>query len=247
LNNQFRVKDIRPKDYSTYSIDIISNATLNNSKDTPVTLFPRRTKLGNTKRLTFKTSEDISFNILYSPDSDLPSDIPPSILEAKITGVPEKIEKLKGTNECHDPTVKVNIKVTDAGLIEVLHSEIQCEIREKKNLADKFKGLFGGGKDKETKEDQIVFEASLKGESSSTTSSAETSGSTSAVADTAEKVRYEKSALRVTVVDKSPAYLSREQKSESKKLYHSLLDGWLIVDLLHWISWIWIGLRGRRP
>src|ERR1700738_1240670 len=149
LNNQFRVKNIRPKDYSTYSINIISNATLDSSKDTPVTLFPRRTKLGNTKTLTFKTSEDISFNILYSPDSDLPSDISPSILDAKITGVPEKIEKLKGTNECHDPTVKVSIKLTDAGLIEVLHSEVQCEIREKKNLADKFKGLFGGGKEKE--------------------------------------------------------------------------------------------------
>lgn len=223
LNNQFRVKDIRPKDYSTYSINIISNATLDSSKDTAVTLFPRRTKLGNTKTLTFKTSEDVSFKIVYSEDSDLPSDISPSILEANISGVAEKIDKLKGTNECYDPTVKVSVKLTDAGLVEVLHSEVQCEIREKKNLADKFKGLFGGGKDKETKEgDQIVFEAP-KSETSATSSSASASSSTAAAADTAEKVRYEKSALRITVVDKSPAYLSPEQKFESKKLYLLLL------------------------
>ena len=99
---------------------------------------------------------------------------------------------------------------------------MQCEIREKKNLADKFKGLFGGGgKDKETKdEDQVVFEA-FKSESASS-SSAAASSSTASVADTAEKVRYEKAALRVSVVDKSPAYLSLQQKSESKKLYSPL-------------------------
>jgi hypoxia up-regulated 1 len=135
--------------------------------------------------------------------------------------VAEKIEKLKGTNECYDPTVKVSVKLTDAGLVQVLHSEVQCEIREKKNLADKFKGLFGGGgKDKETKEDQIVFEGSKDEKSSSPiSSSAAGSSSTASVADTAEKVRYEKAALRVSVVDESPVYLSPEQKSESKKLY----------------------------
>jgi len=216
------VKDIRPKDYSTYPINIISNTTLDTSKDIPQTLFPRRTKLGNTKTLTFKTSEDVSFSILYSEDTDLPVDISRLILDAKISGVAEKIEKLKGTNECHDPTVKVSVKLTDAGLVEVLHSEVQCEIREKKNLADKFKGLFGGGgKDKETKDDdQVVFEA-FNSESSSS-SSAAASSSTASVADTAEKVRYEKAALRVSVVDKSPAYLSLQQKSESKKLYSPL-------------------------
>jgi len=217
------VKDIRPKDYSTYPINIISNTTLDTSKDTPQTLFPRRTKLGNTKTLTFKTSEDVSFSILYSEDTDLPVDISRLILDVKISGVAEKIEKLKGTNECYDPTVKVSVKLTDAGLVEILHSEVQCEIREKKNLADKFKGFFGGGKDKETKdEDQVVFEA-FKSESSSS-SSAPGSSSTASVADTAEKVRYEKAALRVSVVDKSPAYLSPQQKSESKKLYSPLED-----------------------
>jgi hypoxia up-regulated 1 len=32
LNNQFRVKDIRPKDYSNFPITIASNVTLDNSK-----------------------------------------------------------------------------------------------------------------------------------------------------------------------------------------------------------------------
>ena len=162
----------------------------------------------------------------------------------------EKIEKLKGTNECYDPTVKVSVKLTDAGLVQVLHSEVQCEIREKKNLADKFKGLFGGGggKDKETKEDQIVFEGSKDEKGSSTiSSSAAGSSSAASVADTAEKVRYEKAALRVSVVDESPVYLSPEQKSESKKLYHPCLNCLLIADLWRWISWIGIALPGRRP
>jgi hypothetical protein len=63
--------------------------------------------------------------------------------------VAEKIQKLKRTNECLHPTVKVSVKLTDAGLVEVVHAEVLCEIREKKNLADHFKGLFGGGKDQE--------------------------------------------------------------------------------------------------
>lgn len=155
LNNQFRVKDIRPKDYSTYGIHIVSNATLDSSKDTPISVFPRKTKLGNTKILSFKTSEDVAFKLSYDDGGHFPEDISKSILDAKITGVAEKIEKLKGVHECHDPTVKVSLKLTDAGLVEVLHSEVVCEIREKKNFADKFKGLFGGGKDKEEKEEQV--------------------------------------------------------------------------------------------
>lgn len=156
LNSQFKVKDIRPKDYSTYPITIISNATIDNSKGTSQILFPRRTKLGNSKTLSFKTKEDVSFSVQYTSDADLPDDISRSILTANITGVAEKIENLKGILECHDPTVKVNIKLSDSGLVEVLHSEVQCELREKKNLADKFKGLFGAGKDKEYKAEEQV-------------------------------------------------------------------------------------------
>ena len=93
----------------------------------------------------------------YSSEADLPNDISRTILSTNITGVAEKIEKLKGSLECHDPTVKVNVKLTDAGIVEVLHGEVTCELREKKNLADKFKGLFGGGKSNEDKtEEQVV-------------------------------------------------------------------------------------------
>jgi hypothetical protein len=156
LNTQFRVKHIRPKDYSTFPITILSNATLDTSKATSQSLFPRRTKLGKTKTLSFKTTEDVSFSIQYASDADLPNDISRTILTADITGVAEKIEGLKGDLECHDPTVKVHIKLTDAGLVEVLHSEVQCELREKRNFADKFKGFFGSGKEnEELSEDQV--------------------------------------------------------------------------------------------
>jgi hypothetical protein len=92
----------------------------------------------------------------YAPDADLPRDIASTILSANITGVAEKIEKLKGIHECHDPTVKVNIKLTDSGLVEVLNSEVQCELRETFNLADKFMGFFAGPKDKEEKDQDQV-------------------------------------------------------------------------------------------
>jgi hypoxia up-regulated 1 len=154
LNNQFRVKDIRTKDYSIYPIEITSNAITETSKDLTQPLFPRGTKLGRSKTLSFKSSQDVSFTIQYTPDS-LPNDISPTILTASVTGVAEKIEKLKGSNECFDPLVKVNIKLTDSGLVEVLHAEVRCEIREKKNLADKFMGLFGGGNKEEKEEDQV--------------------------------------------------------------------------------------------
>lgn len=39
----------------------------------------------------------------------------------------------------------------------MLHSDVTCEIREKKNLADKFKGLFGGSKSKDDEGEDQVF------------------------------------------------------------------------------------------
>jgi hypoxia up-regulated 1 len=215
LNNQFRVKDIRSKDRSIYDIEIATNATVA-SKDAPTVLFPHHTKLGYTKTLAFKTSEDVHFTISYSSDADLPNDISRILLDGHISGVADKIEKLKGTNECHDPTVKVSLKLTDGGLVEVLHSEIQCEIREKKNLADKFKGIFGGGgKDKEDKEDQIVFE---KPEASTSGTPASESTSTTPAKES-DKVRYERAVLRVSVEDTSATHLTPDQKMESKKVY----------------------------
>lgn len=107
--------------------------------------------------MTFQTAEDVSFEIRYPTDVHLPADISYAILSANITGVAEKIDKLKGSQECHHPTVKVNVKLTDAGLVDVLYSEVQCELHEKKNLADKFMGLFGGVKDKDDKiEEQVL-------------------------------------------------------------------------------------------
>jgi hypothetical protein len=95
----------------------------------------------------------------YPSDINLPNDISRTILAANVTGVADKIEKLKGTLECYDPTVKVNIKLTDSGIVEVLHSEVTCELREKKNLADKFKGLFGGGNEKEDTTEEQVYKS----------------------------------------------------------------------------------------
>jgi hypothetical protein len=169
-------------------------------------IFPHHTKLGNSKTLTFKTSSDISFTISYSPDTILPPDISPLLLRANITGVPDKIDKLRGEKECHDPTVKVNIKLTDAGLAEVVSSEVQCELREKKNFVDKFKGFFGGGaQESVSEEEQVVFDEKPAAETTT--------------ADASDKVMFERGPLRVSVVDDSPAYLTQHQKYASKKLF----------------------------
>ena len=108
--------------------------------------------------MIFQTEEDVSFEIRYPSDVHLPIDISYSILSANITGVAEKIDKLKGSQECHNPTVKVNVKLTDAGLVDILYSEVQCELHEKKNLADKFMGFFGGVKDKDDKKEEQVLD-----------------------------------------------------------------------------------------
>lgn len=63
--------------------------------------------------------------------------------------------------------------------------------------------------------------------------------------DTSEKVRYEKSALRVSVVDKSPVYLTPEQKMASKKLYFSYYES-TNVDLWRWIESILIALLEKK-
>jgi hypothetical protein len=46
-----------------------------------------------------------------------------------------------------------------------------------------------------------------------------TAEATSTPVDSSEKVKFEKAALRVSVKDESPAYLSNEQKLASRKLY----------------------------
>ena len=169
-------------------------------------IFPGHTKLGNSKTLTFKSTSDISLTISYSPDAVLPADIPPLLLHATITGVSDKIDKLRGEKECHDPTVKLNLRLTDAGLVDVVSSEVQCELREKKNFADKFKGFFGGGAKEsveEGEEEQVVFDEQKAPES---------------LAEASDKVMFERGPVRVSVVDESPAYLTPEQKSASKKL-----------------------------
>jgi hypothetical protein len=236
LNNQFRVKDMRPKDYSTYPVIITSTATLNDSKDISHTLFPIRTKLGNSKTLAFKTDNDFSFTVSYAPDFTLPSDIATDLIQADITGVAEKIEKLKGTNECHDPSVKVTFKLTDAGIVEIAHGEVQCEIREKKNLADKFMGLFGG-KDKETPEEQIIFEAAKTSPASAAdTAATEVSG--------AEKVRFEKAALRVSTTDLSRTVMTADEKIAAKKSYG--LCAKVNVVSRQWINSITPALHGKK-
>ena len=55
-----------------------------------------------------------------------------------------------------------------------------------------------------------------KEEGTTKTTSAEAA---STAVDTSEKVRFEKAALRVSVNDESPTYLSTEQKLASRKLY----------------------------
>lgn len=54
-------------------------------------------------------------------------------------------------------------------------------------------------------------------EVSTKTTSAE---STSTPVDMSEKVRFEKAALRISLNDESPTYLSPEQKRVSRKLYY---------------------------
>jgi hypothetical protein len=199
-----------PSTIQTVQIQLAPNLT-----STGAVIFPHHTKLGNTKTLTFKTSSDISLTISYPPSTLLPPDIPPLLLHATITGIPDKITKLGGEKECHDPTIKLNLRLTDAGLVDVVSSEVQCEVREKKNFADKVKGFFGaGGKESagEEGEEEVVFDG--KGASEGTT------------ADASDKVMLERGPVRVSVVDESPAYLTPEQKSASKKLYRNLALSW---------------------
>ena len=78
-----------------------------------------------------------------------------------------------------------------------------------------------------------MFEAP-KAETSTTSASA---AATSVPVDTSEKVRYERAALRVSVDDMSPAYLTPQQKLASKKLY-LLITIELTVDSLQWTNLI---------
>jgi hypothetical protein len=71
-----------------------------------------------------------------------------------------------------------------------------------------------------------------KPESLTTSANAAT---TSTPVDTSEKVRYERAPLRVSVEDKSPAYLTPQQKLASKKLYNLTIEI-LTVDSLLWIN-----------
>jgi hypothetical protein len=96
-------------------------------------------------------------------------------------------------------------------------------------------GLFGG-KDKETPEEQIIFDAAKTSSTSADPVATEAAG--------AEKVRFEKAALRVLTTDLSKTVMTADEKIAAKKSYVLSMKANIVSR--QWINSIKTVLRGKK-
>ncbi|KAJ3318792.1 hypothetical protein HDV06_007043 [Boothiomyces sp. JEL0866] len=116
-------------------------------------LFTNKTVLGSKKLMSFKRVSDFDFNIDY-----ISNKIKTPIATVKVSGLSAAVEKFKDQTS-DDPKVKVQIELTDAGIVNVKDATAFFDIKQvvqatqkPDSLKDTVLNFFGGKKDDENKE-----------------------------------------------------------------------------------------------
>jgi hypoxia up-regulated 1 len=255
LGQTTRIKDLnsRPitvsydteKDGTVISLDLGARSDMN--------VFTEKSLLGSKKVITFKRLSDFIFDLDYSTiNTDTKSSIvgvdtwrdvkPVPIAKVKVSGIPEAIEKYKGKYSA-EPSVKVNIQLTESGLLVIKDASIQFEViqvadKEKEKEKDSSWSFFGGGSKEEKKEkgdEKKGGDNDDEKEASSTTTTSAKATKTPAAdkkvrsslfqdknkpvvkTDTAgNKVIVEKVSLKLDIIWQTIAPLSAEAKQKMK-------------------------------
>ncbi|KAI6118149.1 heat shock protein 70 family [Pisolithus sp. B1] len=172
LSRQFKTKDIRITDILPHEVQASYFASAPGSRTIHSLIFPRGSKHGTKKTLSFnKRKEDFSLWLDYK--NEVAPGFPREILEAQISGVVEALGNLTERGAI-DPVIKVTVALSQSGFVSVEEAVAYGEV--KSTIAGKLKSLFGGGAgetegtaDAEKENEQVVFSEDKKVKSESGT------------------------------------------------------------------------------
>ncbi|KIK97251.1 hypothetical protein PAXRUDRAFT_825149 [Paxillus rubicundulus Ve08.2h10] len=140
LSRQFKTKDIRIFDTTVFDIEA-SYLSSTESRNIHSLIFPKGTKYGTRKILSFKRKEDFSLWLNYK--NEVAPGFPREILSAQISGIAEALGNLT-EREAIDPVIKATVTLTESGLVTVNEAVAYGEIKDE-SFTGRLKGLFGGG------------------------------------------------------------------------------------------------------
>ncbi|KAG6369740.1 Hsp70 protein-domain-containing protein [Boletus reticuloceps] len=141
LSRQFKTKDIRIADIATYDIQASYFASTPDSRTIHSSIFPKDSKYGSHKTLSFKRKED--FSVWFDYKTEVAPGFPREILQVQISGVAEALGNLTERGAI-DPVVKLTVALSDSGFVSAKEAVAYGEVRDE-SLAGMLKGLFGGG------------------------------------------------------------------------------------------------------
>ncbi|KAF9238683.1 heat shock protein 70 family [Melanogaster broomeanus] len=169
LSRQFKTKDIRISDIATYDIQASYFASSLESRTIHSSIFPKGTKYGTRKTLSFKRKED--FSVWFDYKDEIASGFPREILQVQISGVAEAIDELTERGAT-DPIVKVTVALSESGFASVKEAIADGEIKDE-SLTGRLKGLFGGASgEQEVLEDMERQGGGAEGEAQQASASA---------------------------------------------------------------------------
>jgi hypoxia up-regulated 1 len=135
LSRQFKTKDIKVADIMVY--DMVASYPAEGKKDKTLTtaIFPRGTKHGTRKTMTFKKKEDFAVTLAYK--------VPPSrglgasLLEARIGGVAEALKNITEMGAT-DAVVKATIALSESGFASVKEAFVVGDVKIDESIAGTF-------------------------------------------------------------------------------------------------------------
>ncbi|KAF8547314.1 actin-like ATPase domain-containing protein [Imleria badia] len=141
LSRQFKTKDIRVADIATYDIQASYFASTPDSRTIHSLIFPKGSKYGSRKTLSFKRKEDFSVWLDYKTEAA--PGFPREILQVQISGVAEALANLTERGAI-EPVVKLTVALSESGFVAAKEAVAYGEVKDE-SLTGMLKGLFGGG------------------------------------------------------------------------------------------------------
>jgi len=130
-------------------------------------IFPKGSKYGSRKTLSFKRNEDFSVWLDYKTEVAL--GFPREILQVQISGVAEALGNLTERGAT-DPVVKLTVALSESGFVSAKEAVAYGEVKDE-SLTGMLKGLFGGGSgEQEVLKEQGAEGTAQEGEPRQTTS-----------------------------------------------------------------------------
>ncbi|RGB32887.1 Hsp70 protein [Rhizophagus diaphanus] len=156
LSRQFKVKEIKVKDITSYPIEVNHSSEpkesedgISKSKEYHTVLFNQFTAVGTRKIMSFPRTSDFNFLLNYAIPDEVTKDFgPTNIAITKITGLTAAIKQFNDVG-VERPKVKVTLQLSESGIVSATEAIATIEHQ---SFTDKFKSFFGvnGNKSEES-------------------------------------------------------------------------------------------------